>query len=354
MTTPLELFDETMTEMLAKNKRFLLQRPSYAIKFMDIAKQMKKQSAERARLLHDENLTVPPILIISITNDCNLSCTGCYACAQHRNKAEEMPISEIGRIINESVDLGVSVVMIAGGEPLMKEGILDILQKHSSTIFVLFTNGLLLDTKATEILNRTKNIIPLISLEGDQPTTDNRRGNGVYKNTMQIMHRLNEDKMLFGSSITLTKNNFDDIIHSDYLDHLQQIGNRAAFLIEYVPADGNFDICLTEDQKSELRSMEDELTAKYDMLIILLPGDEERYGGCMAAGRGFLHVSSTGALEACPFAPFSDLNLKDMPLKTALQSKLLREIRDQHHLLKESRGGCALIENKEWIAGLNQ
>ena len=90
------------------------------------------------------------------------------------------------------------------------------------------------------------------------------------------------------------------------------------------------------------------------MLIILLPGDEERYGGCMAAGRGFLHVSSTGALEACPFAPFSDLNLKDMPLKTALQSKLLREIRDQHHLLKESRGGCALIENKEWIAGLNQ
>ena len=45
MTTPLELFDETMTEMLAKNKRFLLQRPSYAIKFMDIAKQMKKQPA---------------------------------------------------------------------------------------------------------------------------------------------------------------------------------------------------------------------------------------------------------------------------------------------------------------------
>ena len=354
MTTSIELFDDAMTEMLAKNKRFLLQRPSYAIKFMDIAKQMKKQSAERARLLQDEDLTVPPILIISITNDCNLSCTGCYACAQHRDKTEEMPISEIGRIINESVDLGVSVVMIAGGEPLMKEGILDILQKHSSTIFVLFTNGLLLDAKTTEMLDRTKNIIPIISLEGDQPTTDNRRGDGVYENTMKIMHRLNENKMLFGSSITLTKDNFNDIVHSDYLDHLQQLGNRAAFLIEYVPADGNFDICLTEDQKSELRNMESELTAKYDMLVILLPGDEERYGGCMAAGRGFLHISSTGALEACPFAPFSDLNLKEMPLKTALQSKLLREIRDQHHLLKESRGGCALIENKEWIAGLKQ
>jgi MoaA/NifB/PqqE/SkfB family radical SAM enzyme len=74
----------------------------------------------------------------------------------------------------------------------------------------------------------------------------------------------------------------------------------------------------------------------------------------MAAGRGFIHVSSTGALEACPFAPFSDLNLKEISFKEALKSPMMREIRDNHHLLKESRGGCSLIENKEWIAGLTE
>jgi MoaA/NifB/PqqE/SkfB family radical SAM enzyme len=88
------------------------------------------------------------------------------------------------------------------------------------------------------------------------------------------------------------------------------------------------------------------------MLMVTLPGDEEKYGGCLASGRGFLHISSTGALEACPFAPYSDTNIKDMPLREALKSGLLREIRDNHHLLKESRGGCALNENKEWIKSL--
>ncbi|MFA0815849.1 MAG: radical SAM protein [Anaerofustis sp.] len=354
MTAPLKLFNDTLTKTLIQNKRFLLQRPSYAKKFIDIATKMKKQADIRSCLLETEDITVPPILIISITNDCNLSCKGCYACAQNREKTDEMTIDEIERIIDESIELGVSIVMIAGGEPLMKEGILAIPKKHPDTVFVLFTNGLLLDSNATAEIDKMKNVFPIISLEGDQDRTDSRRGIGVYENTLQIMRTLNRNKMLFGTSITLTVNNFEEILHGDYLKQLQEIGNRAAFLIEYVPSDGNFDICLTEDQKTELRRMEDALTEQYDMLIILLPGDEERYGGCMAAGRGFIHVSSTGALEACPFAPFSDLNLKEISFKEALKSPMMREIRDNHHLLKESRGGCALIENKEWIAGLTE
>ncbi len=88
---------------------------------------------------------------------------------------------------------------------------------------------------------------------------------------------------------------------------------------------------------------------EFDMLIIPLPGDEDKYGGCLAASRGFLHISSTGSLEACPFAPYSDANIKNMPLKNALQSKLLNEVRDNHHMLKEGKGGCTLVNNKEWI-----
>jgi MoaA/NifB/PqqE/SkfB family radical SAM enzyme len=153
----------------------------------------------------------------------------------------------------------------------MKEGILAIPKKHPDTVFVLFTNGLLLDSNATAEIDKMKNVFPIISLEGNQDRTDSRRGIGVYENSLQIMRTLNRNKMLFGTSITLTVNNFEEILHGDYLKQLQEIGNRAAFLIEYVPSDGNFDICLTEDQKTELRHMEDALTEQYDMLIILLP-----------------------------------------------------------------------------------
>ena len=114
----------------------------------------------------------------------------------------------------------------------------------------------------------------------------------------------------------------------------------------------DFDLCLTEKQKEEIRDIEDKLYRKHNMLVVTLPGDEERYGGCLASGRGFLHISSTGAVEACPFAPYSDTNVKDKSLKEALKSDLLCRIRENHHLLAESRGGCALIENAQWIESL--
>jgi hypothetical protein len=41
-----------------------------------------------------------------------------------------------------------------------------------------------------------------------------------------------------------------------------------------------------------------------------------------------------------------------MPLKQALQSRLIAEVRDKHDQLKESRGGCALKENAEWVKSL--
>ncbi len=81
---------------------------------------------------------------MSITNDCNLNCAGCYACAQDRIKEDELTIEDIDRVISEAVDLGVAIIMIAGGEPLVKKGILDIMQKYDDTLFVMFTNGLMI------------------------------------------------------------------------------------------------------------------------------------------------------------------------------------------------------------------
>ena len=72
------------------------------------------------------------------------------------------------------------------------------------------------------------------------------------------------------------------------------------------------------------------------------------------AGRGFVHVSPEGNLEPCPFAPYSDTNLRDLSLKDALQSELLKEIRQNHEKLTETKGGCALWENREWIDSLRR
>ena len=94
------------------------------------------------------------------------------------------------------------------------------------------------------------------------------------------------------------------------------------------------------------------LRAKYRALFVAVPGDEDKFGGCLAGGRGFVHISADGDVEACPFAPYSDTNLRDSSLREALQSELLATIRHNSDQLGEGKGGCALWEQKEWVHSL--
>ncbi len=46
-------------------------------------------------------------------------------------------------------------------------------------------------------------------------------------------------------------------------------------------------------------------------MFIEVPGDEDEIGGCLGAGKGFIHISAEGDVEPCPFAPYSDMNLRN-------------------------------------------
>lgn len=353
MERGIQLFNNTMMEAVAQNKRFLKKRSAYIPAFAKIAVNIKRTASVRQALAHNDGLMVPPVLILSVTNDCNLACKGCYACGQQRDRSAELSMDDIRRVVSEAAELGVCVTMIAGGEPLLKPGILKLPAAHPEMLFIMFTNGLLLDTIAAQGAAHLRNLIPVISLEGGRALTDERRGNGTYDAVTRVMAQLDAERRMFGVSVTLTSRNYDEIISSGYLTDMQSRGCRAAFLIEYVPCGAEDEtLCLTDGQKSHLRNIEKDLYNKYDMLVVSLPGNEDPYGGCLASGRGFLHISSTGALEACPFAPFSDSSVKNTPLKDALRSRLLAQIREGHESLKESRGGCALKENAAWVASL--
>ncbi|MBN2880003.1 MAG: radical SAM protein [Clostridia bacterium] len=352
MQNGIELFDGVIKENIIVNKKFLLKRGKYIPVFARLGRKMEQQSKIRREALQNENVVVPPIMIISITNDCNLNCAGCYACAQDRAKEDEISLSDIDRTIKEAEEMGVAIIMIAGGEPLVKKGILDVLAKYEDMLFVIFTNGLMIRGETLDKIKRMKNALCAISIEGGREATDKRRGEGVYDKISESMAMLDENGVLFGTSITLTKANFDQVVNSAYLKSIQDMGASVTFMIEYVPCQGDEELCLTEEQKADLINKMPGLSKEMDMLLIPLPGEEDKYGGCLAAGRGFLHISSTGSLEACPFAPYSDANIKDMHLKEALKSHLLKKVRDNHHMLKEGKGGCTLAANKEWVESI--
>ena len=108
---------------------------------------------------------------------------------------------------------------------------------------------------------------------------------------------------------------------------------------------------ITDTQRIRLAHLTKEYHDRYSALFISVPGDEKEFGGCLSAGRGFIHISAEGDVEPCPFAPYSDVNLNDKSLQEALQSPLLKAIRENDEGL-ETSGSCALFAKKEWLQSL--
>ena len=311
------------------------------------------QAAEMRQRRLERGLPAPPVLIFSITGRCNLKCRGCYAAAWKHNNGREISASRFESLVREASAMGTRIVLLAGGEPLLRKEILEVAGRARKVIFPVFTNGTLMNADYIRFFKKHRNLVPVLSIEGNRSRTDDRRGRGLYDTVIWAAEVLRRNKMFFGLSHTLTRDNFDELMDSTYLGYYHQRGCRLFFFVDYVPTNSrDMDLCIREDQKRRIPVQMEKLRKELPALFVCLPGEEERFGGCLAAGRGFVHINPSGDLEACPFAPYSDVNILDMSLEDALNSLLLRKIRDGHHLLKESAGGCTLRENREWVESL--
>jgi MoaA/NifB/PqqE/SkfB family radical SAM enzyme len=300
-----------------------------------------------------EGYHVPPMLIVSLTRLCNLHCKGCYSRALRPEAKGEMDSNKLISVLEEAKQLGISIALLAGGEPMMRfKDLITISESFPRILFPVFTNGLLIQkTHIKEFCNHS-NLIPILSLEGKDSTTDHRRGHGVANRIDLVQANMNKSHIFYGISVTVDRHNVDAILQESFITTQIQKGVRIFFMIEFVPVEpGSEDKVLTQEQRDKLAATLKQFEKKYPTLFVSLPGEEEKFGGCLAAGRGFLHVNPEGKVEACPFAPFSDTSLQEVSLKEALKSKLMESIRDQHHLLTETSGGCALWNQQEKFFG---
>lgn len=302
-----------------------------------------------------EGLHVPTFLIASVTSSCNLHCAGCYSRANHATvdcaPQAQLTDGEWREIFSQAEELGVSFILLAGGEPMLRRGVMEAAGEKQSILFPIFTNGTYMDEKYLALFERCRNLIPVFSIEGDRAVTDARRGEGVYDKLMANMEAFHKRGLIFGASVTVTAENLKDALSEPFLRSLREMGCRVAFFIEFVPVTEEARRLAPGDAEREyLKSEIDRLRAEHpDMLYLAFPGDEKITGGCLAAGRGFFHINSHGGAEPCPFSPYSDINVKDTSLREAISSRLFAGIRDKGLLEEEHAGGCTLFERREEV-----
>src|SRR3954453_17111165 len=136
----------------------------------------------------------PPFLYVSIINSCNLRCQGCWV--DVASKQEVIQPEAFHKLVREAKAMGNVFFGIVGGEPFMHPRLFELLEAHPDCYFQVFTNGQFITDAKAKGLGELGNVTPLISVEGTEVVSDERRGRaGVLSKTLEGLHNCLNNKV---------------------------------------------------------------------------------------------------------------------------------------------------------------
>ncbi|RKD87796.1 radical SAM protein [Mangrovibacterium diazotrophicum] len=291
----------------------------------------------------------PAFHFISVTDDCNLNCQGCWVMGKKKNS--RMSPEQLDRIITETKAQGSYFFGILGGEPLLYKPLFDIFKKHSDCYFQLFTNGTLLTPEVAEKLRACGNVNPLISFEGDEQVADVRRGgNNVFQRTQKAIENATQAGLITGVAISVCKSNLEMALSDEFMQSLVDKGVLYLWYYIYRPVGENatVELCLDRDEIDRLRRHMVEARTKSKLLIIDAYWDGDGNGLCPAASGLSHHINASGYIEPCPVIQFAADHVDDKPLKSIYKdSAFLWDLKAE---LTRKTSGCIVMEDPQWLA----
>ena len=303
---------------------------------------------EKSRKKYECN--IPWAILLDPTSACNLHCTGCWA-ADYGN-ALNLSYDDIDSIITQGKELGVHIYIYTGGEPLVrKKDLIKLCEAHPDCAFLCFTNATLIDEEFCQEMIRVKNFVPAISAEGDEASTDSRRGEGTYQKVDEAMDLLRSHGLPFGVSICYTSVNSDSVTSEEYIDWLIDKGALFAWIFTYMPVgkDSPTDLMPTPEQREKLYLFNDKMRQTKPLFTLDFQHDGEYVGGCIAGGRRYLHINAAGDVEPCVFIHYSNANIHDSTLLDCLRSPIFMEYYHEQPFNDNYMRPCPMLENPECL-----
>jgi heme d1 biosynthesis radical SAM protein NirJ len=155
-----------------------------------------------------------PVVIWNLIRRCNLTCTHCYALSADHEYAGELSNSEVCTVMDDLKEFGVPVLILSGGEPLLRADLFEIAARAKAMGFYvgLSTNGTLIDAPVAERVAAAGFDYVGISLDGLAATHDKfRRMQGAFAKSHAAVRLLRARGVKVGLRFTMTALNAHDL-----------------------------------------------------------------------------------------------------------------------------------------------
>ena len=316
-----------------------------------------------------------------VTRSCNLACAHCRASSKYGAHPDELTTGECFNLIDEIVSFSSPIIILTGGEPLLRKDIFEIAEygKNKGLRMVMSPNGTLLnDENIKKIMSSGIKRIS-VSIDGpDAASHDNlRQVPGAFKQACEGIERAKKAGLEFQINTTVTKRNIE--LLPEIMKLAKDLGAKAHHIFLLVPT-GRAKEMVDEElspaeyeetlrflaQEKKRSSLEIKVTCAPHFNRILLQEHSDtahslshkamvwphlakamRGRGCMA-GVSFCFISHIGDLQPCGYLEVKCGNVRDSGFKKAwLESKVFNDLRDW----SKYKGKCGICEFKGVCGG---
>ncbi len=314
---------------------------------------------------------VPPLRLIAweLTKRCNLACKHCRAKAIDKPIAGELTTQEAKQILDDIASFASPIIILTGGEPLMREDVLDLAAygAHKGLRMVLATNGTLLTPKWVRDLKEAGVQRVSVSIDGASPAEhDGFRGvPGAFERTMAGIECLKSGGLDFQINTTVTKSNLKEIPSigdlavelgavAYHIFLLVPMGRGAALKKEVItPQEYEQVLGWLVEQKDKwpiqvkatcapqyYRILRQKAREKGQKVTYETHGLDAVTRGCLA-GMGFCFISSMGKVQTCGYLEVECGDVRQAPLSHIwVHSEVFNKLRDKRNY----KGKCGRCE----------
>ena len=287
-----------------------------------------------------------------LTRNCNLNCIHCRAKATLGPHQGELTTEECKKIIDDIFSFASPIVILTGGEPLMRDDLFEIIRygNEKGLRLVIAVNGTLLDKEKALKLKELGIKRVSMSVDGkDRHSHDSFRGvRGSFDAVVNAAEILNNIGLPFQINTTVTRLNVDDL--GEIYEFVKAIGAVAWHVFLLVPV-GRGEGLRGEELNAKMyedvlqwlytiekkNEMEMKVTcAPHYYRIVKEKGDTPKSAGCLA-GKSFMFISHKGVAQPCGYLEMDSGDVRKEGVKKVWEgSPVFTKLRD----LRSYKGKC--------------